>query len=54
MAEDPAPYSDLPSDIAFRFFLAGVDVEQVALELPRGLRGPERSYFEAMNGRLAP
>lgn len=54
MGQDPAPYSDLPSDIAFRFFLAGIDPEEVALELPRALREPERSYFEAMNGRLGP
>lgn len=53
MAEDPAPSFDLPSDIAFRFFLTGLDPVAVIKEHARGLRHPERAYYESVAKRLA-
>jgi hypothetical protein len=51
MAPDPSPEDDLPSDIAFRFFLESIDPERVLQEHARGLRHPERGYYEGIINR---
>lgn len=47
MTEDPSPRDDLPSDIAFRFFLLNLSAEIVAEDRHKNLRHSERAYFEA-------
>lgn len=48
MAPDPSPDEDMPSDIAFRFFLESIDPDRVLQEHARGLRYPERGYYESI------
>lgn len=52
IAPDPSPDDDLPSDIAFRFFLESLDPVRVLEEHARGLRHPEKQYYLALRRRI--
>jgi hypothetical protein len=53
MAKDPSPRDDLPSDIAFRFFLLNLSTDIVNEDRHKNLRYPERAYFEETRNRAS-